>query len=148
MTNDQKTLNLLNEGQIKVNFQTGEVFSILANNPQCALGAKTKKGYLRTTFYNHGEAFTVMVHRIVWIAAHGIPLPSMRIDHKNRNKIDNKLTNLQLLTNSGNLRRAWKAGVFKHVGWRNASRNEKGQFIGKKAAGRLLDGQEWNERPE
>ena len=31
---------------------------------------------------------------------------------------------------------------------KNKTRNSKGQFVGKKKAGRLLDGREWNELPQ
>lgn len=32
-------------------------------------------------------------------------------------------------------------------GWRNAPRDNKGKFVGKRAAGRMLDGRTWDEFP-
>ena len=60
------------------------------------------------------------------------------IHHRNRDRQDNRLENLQVLTRE------------EHNALHNADdreRNEDGRFIGKAAAGRLLDGREWSEMP-
>ena len=47
----------------------------------------------------------VLVSRVIWIAAHGIPeLPFLQIDHINENKFDNRLENLRLISHAGNIR--------------------------------------------
>lgn len=79
-------------------------------------------------------------HLVVWCAA-GNPRPDSDsiIHHRNNDKADNRLENLQLMTRS------------EHNAHHNIERGrdpKTGRFIGKKRAGRLLDGREWNEFPE
>ncbi|HJJ38908.1 MAG TPA: HNH endonuclease [Methanocorpusculum sp.] len=47
----------------------------------------------------------VLISRVIWIAAHGIPeLAGLQIDHINEDKLDNRLENLRLLSPAGNTR--------------------------------------------
>ena len=79
-------------------------------------------------------------HLIVWLAAgRQKPAPDEVLHHKNHDKSDNRLTNLELKSRPDH-------GA-EHIAERK--RDEKGRIlpIGKKKAGRLLDGREWNEYP-
>lgn len=78
-------------------------------------------------------------HLLVWVAA-GNPKPpsGWLLHHENENKADNRLTNLALITKAEHNRL--------HMAERQ--RDTHGRMVGKKAAGRLLDGREHNEFPE
>ena len=61
----------------------------------------------------------VYEHRHVWSEAHGEIPEGMTIDHINGNKRDNRLENLQLLTQAENSRRAYRGSVSKLSGKRS-----------------------------
>lgn len=76
-------------------------------------------------------------HLVVWCAAgHPRPGKGETLHHRNEDKADNRYGNLELLTRGEH--------NALHIAERGRMAN--GQF--KKAAGRLLDGREWNEFPE
>jgi hypothetical protein len=144
---DQIIKALLDEGRLTVDFETGHVYSAKSNTPAKPLGAKTAKGYLRTCINYNGDQVYVMLHRVVWIAAHGIPPKGFQIDHRSGVKSDNSLSNLEAVPGLENMRRAARNGLT-NGGWRDAPRDPvTGRFIGKAHAGRLLDGREHNDMP-
>lgn len=146
--NDRIIQVLCKAGRITVCADKGLVFAPKSNTPNKPLGTKTTKGYLRTCLNWQGQQYYFMLHRIVWIVNYGIPPSDLTIDHKNQNKQDNRLCNLEMITDSENRKRATRDGAYKNNGRKgNVPRDSKGKF-GKKKAGRLLDGQEWNEMPK
>jgi hypothetical protein len=59
-------------------------------------------GYLRCSFFEDGKVFCLSAHRVVWEAFHG-PIPEgLQLNHKNGQKFDNRLDNLELCTASEN----------------------------------------------
>jgi hypothetical protein len=85
----------------KINIQRGLVINnkrwILARNP-------VSSGYHISQLPGHG---TESVHRLVWKQKYG-DIPKDRfVDHIDDDKGNNKITNLQLLTNSENTRKAY-----------------------------------------
>ena len=64
-------------------------------------------------------------------------LPSETPHHINGKREDNRIENLELFNNNG-----------EHMLQAHIDRDPKtGRFVGRKAAGRLLDGREWSEFP-
>jgi len=129
--NDYVVERLLETGRIEVDFETGEVFNLRSHKSGKPVGLPSKKGYLRTNFWIDGVQRSVFNHRIVWIAAHGIPLNRhLEIDHINGIKNDNRLVNLEAVLPVVNVGRAIQRGTW-NGGWRNAPRNTKGHFLPK-----------------
>lgn len=77
-------------------------------------------------------------HLLVWVSAgHPRPPRGWTLHHENECKSDNRLGNLELLTRAEHNRL--------HLAER--TRDARGRLVGKKAAGRLLDGVEHNGFP-
>ncbi len=137
--NDRIILKLQAAGRIEVCNRTGLVYAPESNTPNKPLGSKTTKGYLRTCLNWWGRQYYFMVHRVVWVAENGIPPSDLTIDHKNQNKQDNRLCNLEMITDSENRKRATAAGAYEGCGRKgNIPRDNKGKF-GKKKAGCLQE---------
>lgn len=65
---------------------------------------RARHGYRRFAFANEGKKHYVCVHRAVWEAFVG-PIPvGLQINHKNGLKDDNRLENLDVVTQSENVR--------------------------------------------
>lgn len=151
--NDSEIVSLIERGRIKVDTENGLVYCPRSNTPNKPVGAKTKKGYLRLCLQVKGVQSHFMVHRIIWVSVHGPLKDDMQIDHISCNKADNRIANLEAVTLGENMRRAVAVGAFSHVGRRDGIRDSKGRFgfkkrVGKKEAGRLLDGRTWDEFPK
>ena len=64
-------------------------------------------GYRRVKLGKYGSA---VAHRIVWIATHGPIAPGLEINHRNRDKADNRVDNLEAITHLQNIRHAYATG--------------------------------------
>lgn len=62
-----------------------------------SVGFLTEKGYVR--FGLQGKQY--MVHRVVWCLHFG-DMPNLQIDHKDRDKTNNRIENLRVVSNSEN----------------------------------------------
>lgn len=61
-------------------------------------GTKTSRGYIVIGFDDQ----RCMAHRLAWLYVHGV-LPTTDLDHINRNKSDNRISNLRLVNRSQNM---------------------------------------------
>jgi hypothetical protein len=101
--NEKYWLNLYNEGKIKIDFETGDVWSFLTDPDGHLLDAKHNSGYLMgTAGPSRKERYSILLHRLIWIVANGDIPDKIEINHKNGIKWDNRLINLELTTKSGN----------------------------------------------
>lgn len=108
MTNGEKYfMALLKSGRIQVDTESGVVFSLASGKPKIA-GSKHSAGYFHMSAGPSREKrFYILLHRLVWMAAHGEIPNGYEINHKNGNKRDNRIANLELVTRSENVLHAY-----------------------------------------
>ena len=95
---DEYFIGLLQSGRIRVDAETGIVYS--RNKP---VAAKQSAGYLHMSAGpTRQERHYILLHRLVWMAVNGEIPGGLEINHKNGNKRDNRIDNLELLTHAGN----------------------------------------------
>jgi DNA (cytosine-5)-methyltransferase 1 len=117
MTRDEFCAALLASGAIKVTPESGEVWVTRGpggcplERPRRVLGSGCS-GYLVASFRLGGHRMQVRLHRLVWIAAHGIPKTDLAVCHQNNNKHDNRAANLYLATHEQNSRDAKRDGLY------------------------------------
>jgi hypothetical protein len=102
----------------------GNIFSLKGKKPRQLKPSKRRDGYYKLNIYNKNVIKSLTVHHIVWVYFKGeIPL-NMEINHKNGNKLDNRLDNLEVVTPSANTRHAISTGLKPHQrGDRNPNTN-------------------------
>lgn len=104
---------LIASGRLRVDLDAGLIYSKKSNTPDKPLGALTKKGYIRVCLTISGKQAHALAHRVIWCAKHG-PLPDgLQIDHINCLKTDNRISNLHLVDQRENIRRANIAGLMR-----------------------------------
>lgn len=104
---DQLIARLLAAGELRVDMRTGEAF-----RRDRLLKHRTGEGYLRAHLHAENVSFTVLVHRIVCIAAHGLPPDGLEVvNHKNGQKTDNRPENLEWTNPRGNAVHAIRSGL-------------------------------------
>jgi len=89
-TCDGAIVEALRRGMIRVDGETG---TVLSRDGRVRIGRVNTNGYRQINLLGH----LCYTHRIVWAAAHG-PAGMAAINHKNANKLDNRLSNLELVT--------------------------------------------------
>lgn len=101
-TADEFFLDLIARGHVKVIPETGQVLcSRVARGKRTewreVKGSLTKKGYRGYSARRDQMKVFILMHRLVWISVHGIPAGGMQVHHINENKMDNRISNLELL---------------------------------------------------
>ena len=75
------------------------------------IGYPNKSGYLRIHVYNQGIRISYNKHRFIFECFHGkINDVKLVVDHINNIKIDNRLENLQSITQSQNMKKEHRKG--------------------------------------
>ena len=118
MTKDEYIVWNINEGNIIVDTENGKVFAtrgpggVELDIPK-EMNGSIVNGYKVVNIRNGETKIQCRVHRIIWIAAHGIIQDGYVVDHINNDKQDNRLCNLQLLTPQENSQKAKNDGLYK-----------------------------------
>ena len=111
--NDVAALEMIAKGRLVVDMTTGEVFSRESKTPLKALGAPNRRGYLRTCITSGADRTMLMIHRVVWIAAYGLPPKGMQINHIDGVKANNKIANLEAVSPAANNAHARRTGLWR-----------------------------------
>lgn len=74
--------------------------------------SKSGNGYLIFGAFKHGQRTNIMVHRAVVEAFIDIIPNDMEVNHKDGNKLNNVVSNLEILTRSDNAKHAIKLGLW------------------------------------
>jgi hypothetical protein len=88
----------------------GEVVSLARNTWKVLVPIKSSNGYLHVDLSKDGKKYTISIHRLVMWAWAG--KSELQVNHKNCDKADNRLENLEYCTNSENGKHAWVNGRF------------------------------------
>ena len=84
----------------------GKVFSLFSK--RCISNRINKAGYIQIILHKKGENKTLLLHRVLGQTFIPNPLNLPQINHKNAVKTNNKLKNLEWVTQSFNTRHAYK----------------------------------------
>ncbi len=87
---------LIRDGVLTAN-RRGEVFSRGKR-----VGTISARGYLVASIRGYGLRKQIKLHQVVWRACQRRIPPGRILDHKNRIKTDNRLTNLRTVTHADN----------------------------------------------
>jgi hypothetical protein len=111
LTTDQFFLRAVKTGILKVS-KTGAVTNTVTGR---RIGTGKSDGYYRVGLVEYKadgtkRNRTITVHRLVWLAHKG-PIPAgLEVNHKDLNKANNRLSNFELLTGSGNVLHSYRVG--------------------------------------
>ncbi|MFM7309657.1 MAG: HNH endonuclease, partial [Flavobacteriales bacterium] len=78
---------------------------------------QTKNGYLKTNIFYNGKRYSQLIHRIV--LREFTYACSLQVNHKDGNKKNNHLENLEYVTQSENIKHAFRLGIQCHTGEKN-----------------------------
>lgn len=89
---------------------SGEIFSWITNSFR--IPNVNRDGYLRLTLHKDKKKHCIEVHRAVANAWLEKPEgEGWTIDHKNGNKLDNRVENLEWVSKAENIKRSWEMGL-------------------------------------
>lgn len=117
MTKDEYIAYAILNGDIIVDAENGKVFrtrgpgGVKLSEPQELKGNECN-GYLVSQITCNGTKLTCRLHRVIWISKYGVIPEGKVIDHINNNKKDNRISNLQLLTQKENSHKASLDGLY------------------------------------
>ena len=115
MTRDEFVDMAINKGCISVDTESGVIYKSKKPGGQnrfievksyVAKAHRSSGGYLQMGVCFDGMERRALAHRIVWIAANGVPPNGLTINHINGIKTDNRIANLELITHQENMTHA------------------------------------------
>lgn len=117
ITRDELCAIAIGNGFIKVNPETGEVFGTrgpggIEREEPIKLTGSVVNGYRVYSLHAGGVKKQVRANRLVWISQYGMIPDGMVVDHINNDKMDNRISNLQLLTPEQNSTKAKEDGMY------------------------------------
>lgn len=89
-------------------FVSGKNHHTLHINERILPVSKFKNGYLNRTLSKNGITKTYKVHRLVARAFLGEPLERQVVNHKDHNRSNNRLDNLEYVTHKENIKDMWE----------------------------------------
>ncbi len=80
-------------------------------NHELVCGPHQKKPYIRIRFACSRGQFRCLLHRLVWFAYRGAIPDGLEMDHIDDDKLNNVLSNLEVVTRRENIRRGFASGA-------------------------------------
>lgn len=95
--NEEYWVKLYNDGKILIDFDTGLVYAKW-DSVTHVIGGKKFEYSCSTRGPSKNETYHILLHRLIWIIARGDIPKGFYVCHRNDNKRDNRLDNLELRT--------------------------------------------------
>lgn len=110
-------LEILGNGKYRVDVASGIVYSFRRGRGEWVVLVpnKPKSGYLQYRLHlgrGKGKMVLVYGHVLVWMVVHGKYKPGMEVNHKDLDKRNNRIGNLELLSSSDNSKHALKNCIY------------------------------------
>jgi len=99
----------LSKGIYRVDLSAG----IVTGKNEKPLGSINSHGYLTTTFRHNGKRYTYFIHHIIAYCGGLDMSEELTVNHKDGNKLNNKFSNFETITNCENVQHASKLGLLK-----------------------------------
>jgi len=96
---------IVDSGRWSINIDTGEIITL-----QGKARHLNNSGYLTISTRIRGKDYFFLVHQAICVAA-GLNPTDTTIDHINGIKTDNRISNLEMVSLSENVKRAYKTGL-------------------------------------
>jgi len=93
----------------------GRIISLKWGNKKFINGSVSGCGYVQLVIYSNKIKKRIKLHRVIALAFIENPEHKLCINHKNGNKLDNRVENLEWCTHSENIIHAYKTGLWKPV---------------------------------
>lgn len=82
-----------------------------AVSPTLLAGGVINKGYRVHTIFYKGRRRTALTHRLVYETFVGPIPPDLQMNHKDGRKLNNSIDNLEAVSQSENMKHAWRTGL-------------------------------------